>query len=308
MGSDLKNPYLRDSEPEEIRMGRGMAWFLIALFLGVLVVPPLVRNVVDSSGGGATVFERLAVKASGVGLVEHLRAVETHVEGAFFTEAPRRGIQNLFTAALGEGNRKTVIGQDGWLYLRPSVEALTSTGPLAAAPVGAASDPALKRWLGPREAIRKFADELGERGIELVLLPVPVKAMVRPEGLGVERPEGVVRHSDAAAFYREFEEMGISVLDLGGVLWELRGGDGVFMKQDTHWTAGAMEVAAGRVAEFLRSRPWWEDLGERHGFEVVEVGAQGIGDLVEHLELGDGGGGFECERVTLRRVIDVETG
>ena len=42
---------------------------------------------------------------------------------------------------LREGNRKTVVGTDGWLIYRPAIDALTGLGPLREEPKSVADDP-----------------------------------------------------------------------------------------------------------------------------------------------------------------------
>ena len=308
MPSEMKNPYQSEGELERVLIGRGTGRLLVGLFLAVLVVPPLARNLIDFRRGDETVVQRLVHRERGTGLLEHLREVEEHVEGAFFTKVPRRLVQQFRTRVLQEGNRKTVIGSDGWLYLRPSVEALVATGPVRRAPVGAASDPKLKHWRGPRDAILRFAEDLSARGIELLLVPVPVKAMVRPEGLGLAGEHRAVNHADAAEFYREIEEFGVSVLDLGDRFWELRGGGDVFLKQDTHWTPRAMEAAVRDVAAHIKGRDWWREAVGASRFEVTELNGESVGDLVEQLELGEGQSWFKPERIRMRKVVDSETG
>jgi hypothetical protein len=155
------NPYAETEAarpPEQIRLSPATAWALTALFLAVCTLPPLWRNTVSAvRGGTVTAWGAFRGKAPERTLREHLRAAEAEIEDAPFTVPPRRAIQRWLTAGMGEGNTKTVVGEDGWLFFRPAVQAVTGTGPLARSAFGPASDPSLKRWRPPLPAIRQFA-------------------------------------------------------------------------------------------------------------------------------------------------------
>ncbi len=307
----MKNPYDDIVEPEEIRVSRSWARVLIFLFLAVCVIPPLWRNVIGNQTAAdgrrwVPVMEFWQDQAPGEpGLNAHLKAFEADLEKAPFAEAARRTIQAALTRSLGEGNTKTRVGDDGWLFFKPAIEAITAGGPMRSREIGAASDPALKRWQPPLPVIIRYGEQLRERGIELLLVPVPVKPMIYPEKLTNALFDGPITHPDMASFYDALRKSGIEILDLAPLLWDLKAEGDVFLKQDTHWRPSAMKRAAAAVAEKVRGMPWYAPI---HKYEFAAVERAHIGDLVEKLDLPAGSTLFEEERATVERVIDPATG
>lgn len=326
------DPYRDLFEPESIRVGRGFAWVAVVLFLAVCVLPPLARHLsqlslareqaaaAEANGGvlppgiepawvPAVEFWRPQGDGDG-GLVGHLRAFESTLEDAPITEAPRRAIQDALLRTFDEGNTKTVVGTDGWLFFRPAVEALVGTGPLAPPALGPASDPGLKRWEPALPVIRRFAAQLAERGIELMLVPVPVKPMIAPEHLTGRDSDSPLRHPDEPAFFAALEEAGVSVVDLAPLLWSMKESGETFLRQDTHWRPEAMAAAAEAVAERIRGRDW---VGEARASSPLTVRRERlvrehVGDLVEKLDLPPGSNRFPPEPARLERIVDAATG
>ncbi len=320
------DPYHDPFEPEEIRIGGLAAWMAVVAFLFVCVAPPVWRNVTqwrlavaqaDQSAGDeepawVPVVEFWKDQTDGrFTLPGQLREFNSDLEDAPFTDPPRRAIQEFLTANLHQGNAKTVLGRDGWLFFGPAVGALTGAGPVSAPALGPASDPKLKNWEPALPVIRRYAAELRQRGIELVLIPVPVKPMILPDDLGGGTFDGAVTHRDAAKFRGELEAVGVIVLDFTDALRARRGsGKGaVFLRQDTHWHPRAMEWVAREVAEQVKSRPWFsESRGGAREYNFKETDRGSMGDLVEKLDLPASSGLFHPERVPLRQVVDSGTG
>jgi hypothetical protein len=183
MAEEMKNPY-EDELPEEVTlMGRGWMWVFTVVFLGLIVGPPLSRNWVDAFGAigedevrwvpVAEFFRPNTVESQNLlkekrerdpaitrvtpNLSDHIQAFESKLEAdAWFTKASRRVLQAAMVRTLREGNRKTVVGRDGWLFYRPAIDALTGMGPLRLEPKSAADDPTLPPWEGPLEPILAF--------------------------------------------------------------------------------------------------------------------------------------------------------
>ena len=294
----MQNPYEKDGVAHsEIEIGRGAACMVIALFVLILLLPPLYRNVYEATSGEADawvpVVEVFKVDP-GQKLTEHLKEFEGDLESkAAFTDPPREALQGVMTGSLREGNRKTYVGKDGWLYLQAALDAMTGYGPITPEPDSVAKDPNRKAWSGPLGAIETFAAQLEELGVELVLVPIPVKPMIYPENISGRIQTGPLEHRDAAAFYEKIEALpNVEVIDLKGLFWELKDEVPVFLKQDTHWTPTAMSQAAIRVAEELGGIATRSNSGEA---------VESIGDLVEQLELPDGGlQWFLREKVVIR--------
>lgn len=153
-------------------------------------------------------------------------------------------------AKAAAGDSLAVSGIDGWSFLRAELRHL-GVGPFwgtdAARVSRAKADKA-----DPLPAIVDFARQLRERGIALVLVPVPCKAAVYPDKLGIEASGRVDRAGDefAAAVAAE----GVTVLDLGEAFLAARADTAagpLYCRTDTHWSPRGCEVAAAAVADRL---------------------------------------------------------
>ena len=164
-------------------------------------------------------------------------------------------------AALVEGSASSgspvVEGREGWLFLAPELRAL-SAGPFWGAEAAQASRARDARHADPLPAILDFQSQLKERGVKLLLVPVPAKAAVYPEKLmpGIRPgPDGRWPRLDPHhhRFYRLLEENGVHVVDLLPAFLSRRDGDGAYYcRTDSHWTSRASRLAARIIAQQLR--------------------------------------------------------
>ncbi len=309
MPEQLPNPYEKfDAHRSEVRVGHGLAWLLTFVFLLLCLLPPFWRNVnqfLQGPNGWTPVVELFRHDPERGTLREHLRKAEGKIENAEYTVAPRQWMQALLTSTLREGNRKTAIGDDGWLYFRPAIDAVTGYGPLKPEPDTVAKDPNREPWNGPLDAIVRFNEQLEGYGAELILMPIPVKPMIQPESLTGRPAEGPISHPDAERFYAALRERGIEVLDLADEWFAAaREGDQVFLKQDTHWTPEMMQATARRVATYLKGQAWFDETwvnAER--FESADpLNLTASGDLVDNLELPEGVAIFGEEKASVTPV------
>ena len=152
-----------------------------------------------------------------------------------------------------------VTGSDGWLFLPAELRHI-SVGKFwgdAAAGVSKATKP---EAADPLPAILDFKKQLDSLGIELILLPVPAKAFVYANALGVPGAERLdTLHQE---FYEKLRENGVTVIDLLPELLAQKAGENgpMFCKQDTHWSGMATVVAAEKIAALLKDKPWLKDV------------------------------------------------
>ena len=297
----MQNPYKDLHDDVEIRLGKSGAWVCVFLFLLIITLPPLYRNIFEITknasppsatspailpGRWVPATELFKVKTD-KGILNHLKDFENKLEEAPFTDPPRRLIQrSLVESPLREGNGKTRIGKEGWLYLQTALNAITGYGPLKPEPDSVAKDPGRRPWRAPLDAIKTFASQLNEFGVELILVPIPVKPMIYPEHLG-HTASAPVTHPDAAAFYSQINTLpNVEVIDLSEAFWRLKDTTRVFLKQDTHWTPAAMELAAEKISTRVAAKPWH---APTKGLQPASLEKrQSRGDLVEKLDIGAG--------------------
>ncbi|MEM1294678.1 MAG: hypothetical protein AAGH89_04890 [Verrucomicrobiota bacterium] len=326
MPNKLPNPYEEEIDEPTIRVSPTVCWFVAGIFLGLLSLPPLMRNLtafLDPAGWVPVVefFVRPTDEALNLladkkrsdpritrkspNFIDHRESWEAKLEDAEFSEAPRRQLQAALTTILQEGNRKTVIGEDGWLFFRPAIDALSGYGPLKGEPDSVAKDPTRPPWQGPKAAILEFAEQLQAKNVELMLVPIPVKPMIY--GLNGEPYAEPLLHRDAFKFYTELEQAGVAVLDLAPAMVAWARDTEVFLKQDTHWNPRTMERGARAISDVIRSREWFaevDSLPSRFSYEPGK--AAYVGDLVEKLDFPEDRNPFVEERVSLTHVISTE--
>lgn len=296
----MRNPYDDEQDLTEYRVSRRAALGISAIFLLILCLLPLgdlVHKVFTGHLTDSPLVTVLRFDPTGEQkLQQHLAGVDCSLDQLPYAKALRQHTQQLFTTGLGEGNRKVVLGRNGWLFYRPELQALNGWGPLKKEPFSVMKDPTLAQLKPAREWVLQFAAELKSRGIPLLLVPVPVKPMLYPEQLFNRVPDGPLYHPDQLAFYDELREAGIEVLDLAGPLYELKKRFPLFLKQDTHWTPEAMKRAAVLVAEQVKKAH--PELVDRSAVPPIDPRVhdrKSLGDLVELLDLPDAAARFKAE-------------
>jgi alginate O-acetyltransferase complex protein AlgJ len=169
---------------------------------------------------------------------------------------PAADFREWCTKQATAGESMTVAGSDGWLFLRSELRHI-SVGPFwgeAAAKVSKASSP---DKADPLPAIVDFNAQLKALGIELILAPVPCKALIYPEKLGGSA-EGRMDtvHQE---FYAQLAAKGVKVLDLADAFAKEKAKAAapvLYCKTDTHWSPYACELAAKRIKERLGAPAW----------------------------------------------------
>lgn len=161
--------------------------------------------------------------------------------------------------AADKAGAMAVPGKDGWLFLGKELRHL-SVGTFwgeAAAKVSHADKP---EWTDPLPVILDFKAQLDKAGIQLILVPVPPKAIIYPDKLddGVKAPVAARLDPAHQEFYKLLRDKGVTVLDLTDDFLKARQGardeDRLFCMTDTHWSPVACELAAKRITETIGNK------------------------------------------------------
>ena len=88
----------------------------------------------------------------------------------------------LALVSLGAGNEQVYLGRDRWLFYRPDVDYVTGP-PFLEQKVMTHRARAGALQSDPVKAIADFRDQLRERGIDLIAVPIPMKPGVEPRHL-----------------------------------------------------------------------------------------------------------------------------
>ncbi len=253
-----------------------LAALLTGIFLGMIAAVPLLQP------SPAAPFKEFAADRP---LLDSMIRFEDRLEEeSWVMEELLPPVQLFLTGVLGTGNEQVVPGRggrDGWLFYRPAVDSLLESG--------VRSD--------PRPALLDLHRQLAERGIRMLVLPVPVKAAIHPEKLTSRPVRPPIRNASWEDFVRFLEREGIAVLDLAPALVR---SPPQFLATDTHWTPDGMELAAKALADWIRASIPLQ--GPEKIWQREERQVEGLGDLARMLELPAGQRLFPPQRVTVRPV------
>ena len=204
------------------------------------------------------------------------------------------------SAGAEEAGATTVRGRGDWLFFAPELRHV-SAGAFWGARAAEVSRARRAGAADPLPAILDFAARLDAAGVELLVVPVPPKAVVYADELSssleVASPPPRL-DPDHQAFYARLRESGVDVLDLTEPLLAARGHpEGpVYCRHDTHWSGVGCVVAGRAIAAAVRSRPWYGAL-PRAAHEAEWRDAAIAGDLTLDLDAPPPG-----ERLRLREV------
>jgi len=245
---------------------------------------------------------------------QNLRQYEHTLEEKSWLQRELRPVmQRLLFATLRETGAKGVLGRDRWLFYRPDLRYLVD-------PDGLERDARESRWAQPsgsgthRESVTRamvrFHDQLQERGIALVVVPVPGKPSVYPDQ--VTRRE-VGRQPPLQSPTRELlsalQRQGVATVDLFATFGEARSEAGqgqtkgaLYLAQDTHWTPRGAELAAEAVAAQLRERKLAP--AQTMAFRTERVVVTRWGDVLDMMQIPGLRDVFPPETVECHQVCD----
>lgn len=229
--------------------------------------------------------------------------------------------QTLLAGWPGVGNEQAYIGRKvlpslgtatgarQWLHYRPDVDYVCSRGFLDPAMLsvrrrsGDAESDAIQP--DPIRAIVHFKTQLASRGITLILMPTPVKAMMHPETLSSRYTfaQGVLQNPSYARFHQELQRRGVQVFDVSPFILRSmqRSRRAHYLETDTHWTPEAMELSARELAGFIRGKVKLPTR-QRNAYRREEQRVSNIGDIADMLKLPPAQTLFPKQTVTIHPV------
>jgi alginate O-acetyltransferase complex protein AlgJ len=291
-------------------VSRRVAWSVIVAFCVMLAVVPAVQIALEATGRHKpqllNLFKQRPTR-------ENLHQFEQDIAAnSAFKQFVQPRLQLALSEAVGFGNGKVYIGNDGVLFFRPGLDFVTGRGILDPGRIrarrrhlvdaGGSAEP------DPRPAIFAFNKACRDAGVHLLLVPVPDKVTVMPvaagiaPGLAASAPVNV----DYPQFLAELRGAGVDVYD-PLTLVSSAGEADRYLKHDTHWTPEWMETVVEGIAGHLRTKT---ALPPRGGalYDYMEVPFRRVGDLVDMLSLPADQTLFAPQEVKIRRTIDAKTG
>ncbi|MCB1227666.1 MAG: hypothetical protein KDK99_17750 [Verrucomicrobiales bacterium] len=303
----MDNPYDDEKDLTDYRLTRKSAALLAALFAVILTLPPLIGLVTTPLAQSP--FRPLWTPQGDGGqpeaLEKRLKKIESNIDRLDYAQAIRSHTQQILTGWLGEGSVKVFPQGNSWLFYQPELAMLTGWGPLRRPPASVMKDPSGASLPLAKHWVLEFQRQLQERGVPLLLVPVPVKPMLYPEVLLPGAPKDQpLTHPDQAALYAELRAAGIDVLDLSADLIQLKRRFPLFLKQDTHWTPEAMQAAVRLTAAHIQKH-YPEVARSAESSPMVDAAVlerESLGDLVELLDLAHPTALYQPEKVLLTQI------
>jgi hypothetical protein len=315
---------------------------LVIGFLAVIAGVPLAQTGIDLARHErvqATDLFRYKPTAKNLRQYEH-----TLAEKSWFQQQLRPLMQRFLFAALRDTGAKAILGRERWLFYRPDLRYLVE-------PDRPEADAGDSKWVPPpgertyrqsvEQAVLRFRDQLKERGITLVVMPVPGKPSVYPD-LVTPRAAGREQqfHSPTLELLKDLQRQGVVTVDLFAAFREARqppgrarspsapgmrhlaqaarsesapyqevlGGDPspLYLAQDTHWTPLGMQIAAQAVAAKLRELKLAPTSNKDLRTQQVRVARWG--DILDMMQIPGLRGVFASETVDCVQVLDPALG
>lgn len=175
---------------------------------------------------------------------------------------------------------KGLVGDDGYLFYRNALE-LVVGGDLEAQPVGKNPLPVIVEW----------KQRLAQLGVDFVFVPVPAKVEVYPDKLdkALASYAGQIVDPWERKLVASLAAQGVEVLDLHAPLLAARAQDAtahepLYQRQDTHWSARGLELAAEQIARRVQRYPWFAQLAARkRTYHTRDASFSRFGDLHSRL-------------------------
>jgi alginate O-acetyltransferase complex protein AlgJ len=195
---------------------------------------------------------------------------------------------SLLAHSAEQQSTAVVEGRDGWLFFGPELRHL-GAGKFWGDRAPEVSQARRPEWADPLPAILDFHRQLAAAGVELIVLPVPPKAVIYPEKvpssveLTAPPPRLDIHHQ---AFYEVLRNNGVAILDLTPIFLSHRQHPQgpLYCLQDTHWSGAGTVLASEQISSLVRSRRWFEALPKENypkEWKTVQI----TGDLWRALDV-----------------------
>ncbi|MBV8278327.1 MAG: hypothetical protein JO170_24130, partial [Verrucomicrobia bacterium] len=304
---------------------RGARLVLLSFFLAIIFGVPLAQLSIDlagkSTGKESGIWEmfrqlvpsRAVLDKRPMDLLQVLPTAQTITAAEKKLEdcsalsrlcLPR--VQWVLTGLFGTGNKEVDVGRSGWLFYRPDIEYVT--GPPFLEPTRLQQrlhEPGIQP--DPIKAIVQFRDQLAQRKIDLLVLPIPVKPCVQGDQLSrFVEPTAALQNPSFAQFKTRLQKQGVHVLDLTPDFMIAKTGQNggpIYLQTDTHWRPEIMDLAARRVAAALDPLPGTNGLP----LQTVEKPVTNYGDILALLKLPAGQGIYHPQTVMIGTISQAHT-
>ena len=158
--------------------------------------------------------------------------------------------------ALEKNNAAALAGVGGWLFVTAELR-MMAAGKFWGADAAKVSRSPKPENADPLPAILDFNQQLKDRGVVLIVVPVPPKAELYPEAVASDLPPAFGDPAPALAeFYAELRRQGVDVVDLAPEfgLGKKTKPPLMYCETDTHWSGIGCVAAAKAIAKEISAR------------------------------------------------------
>lgn len=245
-------------------------------------------------------------------LLQSIERYETCLDdSSLLTEHIIPLVRSVTIGLLSSGSDNGLVGRAGWLFFKPDVDYVLGRPFL---------DPkemrkrriTEKKWPevvepDPIAAIVDFANQLKTRGIELIVIPTPVKPMIYPDKYSSRFTghTGFLQNPSFDVFLERLESEGVRVFNLSESLSDARSveREELYLKTDTHWSPRGVELAAGKLADYIRDKGLALGAEKRSYFRKPKA-VENRGDIAVMLNNKGGPRPIAPETTTIAQVYD----
>lgn len=191
---------------------------------------------------------------------------------------------------LGRAGGGAVAGKDGWLF---ATDELREIGKTSAIP------PASRQEV--LECIIDYHNQLRKAGIELIVAPIPQKAIIYSENAGARRNGRL--DSYLMGVYEELESKGVKVIDLVPNLRRERNkSGGVYPKTASHLSPLGAQIVAGAIADYAKDQRWAQALVPDPNISGSPMQITLLGNLAAYLRGDENAAQMAPETLPMRAI------
>lgn len=216
--------------------------------------------------------------------------------------------QRALLSIFHHGNEKVYPGKDDWLFYAPDMEYLIGPGFLSSqwqamrGSTSSSTEPLVQP--DPIAGIVSFRNRLREHGVELLIVPTPIKGSLHPEKFSsragsIKKP---LQNRSWITFLVQLEKEKLNVFDPAPLLlaYAEQANKPSFLMTDTHWSPEAMSVVAEKMSHYVQDQ--FDFAEDNLGLQRTELPIQNNGDIEVMLKFSEGESLYGKEEVTIQQV------
>ena len=152
-----------------------------------------------------------------------------------------------------QGSGIAVAGKDGWYFLKSELRFL-GAGDFWGENAQRTSRSANPKTKDPLAAITAYQKALEAENIELLLVPIPPKAVIYPDMLPASTLKAARYDASLQRFYDVLRKEGVNVIDLTPTLMNARKNstEPLYCKGDSHFSSYGCKVVAEAIAQVMK--------------------------------------------------------